>query len=314
MESRPLSLVSAKKLLVSNGYDEKAAERIIATAGLHEGKLNEIASFKAPKPEKELLSKYLALYPPAVVSAAKKSGIRLRDNSRMNALERSLSLVYHVDYSHLVPFKKLAADPCSKWSDKLKGALKKARKDLVAVQDFPSRFDLECKGELASKTEEWYRTGGFRLVLYPSSKEAELLKKEGARLDFNYQHAPGSLGFARFYISDGRLIVTNLQSDLFRSEWHESLEKRIAIRKRYGRWGNVLLSSLEKVAKNAGLKEMVMLTAYHINDKYGMNRSRMFNTYSELPQSEGYSLFETPGPRSMLGKQNAKTIFWRKVL
>jgi hypothetical protein len=309
-----MSLDSAKRLLAANGFEPRAAERIIATAGLHEGRLKDIAAFDAPARVKERVSKYLAIYPPAVVVHAIKSGANLGNNRQMSEIVKSHGKNYLVDHSRLPPFKRIVPEPCSAWSEKLKDALKSAVSVPAKGQPFPGRLALKCSGELASETEEGYRKGGFSLVLYPSKEEERRLEKEGARLDYNYRHEPGSLGFARFYVNGDRLIVSSVQSDLYRPEWHDSPKTRNAIRRRYKLWGNCLLASLAQMAKNAGLKEVVMVTAEHQGEKFSMDPQRMFQTYSELPQSEGFSLFEAKAPTAILGKERAKHVFWKKAL
>jgi len=239
-----MSLDAAKILLTSKGYRAPTAEKIIATTGLHEGRLREIAAFEASAPMKDMLSKYLAIYSPPVVRQAIESGVSLDDNSRMAEIVKSHGITYILDRSNFQPFKRLTPEPCSQWTENLKAALATAQGAKPGKSPFSARFELRCSGELASETEDGHRRGGFSLVMYPSEEDALRLKKEGARLDYNYEHEPGSLGFARFYVSDGRLIVSELQSDLFKSGWHDLVKTRNAIRRRYARWGNYMLSSL----------------------------------------------------------------------
>jgi len=314
MESRPVSLVSAKKLLADSGFEEKTAERIIATTGLHEERIRDIAEFKAAGRQKEKLSKYLAIYSPVVVSRALKSDVNLDNVRRMNELAKAHGKPYFLNH-HEIPFTKLDADPCPVWNDRLKSALAAAEKDKSRAPPFSGRLEIKGSRGVIAPTEDWYRQGGFSLVLYPSEADKARLEKDGARLDLNYQHEPGALGFARFYVCNGRLIVSNLQSDLYRPQWHDSPDARNAIRKRYARWGNYLLSSLEGVARKAGLKEVVVCTADDVFTKYAsIDPHKTFKIYSEVPQQEGYSLFQTPARTGFLGHHRAKNLFWGKKL
>jgi len=314
MESRLMSLESAKALLVSHGYKKQIADRIIATAGLHEGRLNDIANFEGKAKHKNLYSKYLAIYPPSVVTKAMESGVNLENYKQMAELVTQRRDAYTLESKSLPEFSKVNPESCSKWVDRLNVALANSAQYKSKRYRFAGRLEVRNSREFASPTEDNYRFGGLGLVLYPSEAEAEKLRKQGAHLEYNYEHEPGSLGFARFYVADDRIIVTNLQSDLTKSRWHDSPKVRDSIRTHYSQWSRYMLRALEDIARNAGLKEVVMCTANHIYEKYGtgMDPHKAYSQYAVLPQSEGYSLTETPKRLSILGHHRAKNLYWVK--
>jgi len=314
MESRQLQFQYAKNLLVSSGYKKQIADRIIATAGLHEGRLNDIARFEGKANVKNQLSMHLAIYPPAVVRKALDSGVNLDDYRAMDELVKAHRDAYTQKSESLPELRKVTPESCNVWLGKLKTALANSTQYHSKSYGFTGQLEVYNAREFASPTEDNYRLGGLGLVLYPSKHDEQDLKRRGARLDLNYEHMPGSLGFARFYIADGRLIVSNLQSDLAKSRWHESERVRDSIRKRYRQWDRYMLRALEDIARNAGLKEIVMCTANHVYEKYGssMDPHKVYHEYAVLPQSEGYSLKETSWRTFIVGRHRAKNLFWVK--
>jgi len=308
-----MSLESAKKLLISNGYRRQVTDRIIATAGLHEGRLKEIAKYDANVREKNKLSKYLAIYPPAVVRNAIESGVTLDNHRKMGEILSKNHSVYQVVYDSPPDANNVHPDSCSKWMGPLNVALANSASCKSRSCGFTGQLEVYNAREFASPNENDYRLGGLGIVLYPSEADKQKLQKQGAHLEYNYEHMPGSLGFARFYVANSRLIITNLQSDLAKPAWHSSPKARDSIRKRYSQWDRYMLRAIEDMARNAGLKEVVMCTANHIHEKYGgMNPHNAYAEYAVLPQSEGFSLVETPKPLSIVGYHRAKNLFWVK--
>jgi hypothetical protein len=134
-----------------------------------------------------------------------------------------------------------------------------------------------------------FQKGGITIAAYPTEHEIKTVEaktKTGSKPGVG-GHVEGAIGYVRFHKMGDAIAIENMQSDI-----HEA-HLPSALRKRYGTWADVLMSSVEKYAKEHGFKRIIMTTA---DDQMlgwtDLSPLTAHSLYSELPKKKGFALKE----------------------
>ncbi|HBH97567.1 MAG TPA: hypothetical protein DDX89_07275, partial [Candidatus Omnitrophica bacterium] len=124
--------------------------------------------------------------------------------------------------------------------------------------------------------------------LQPDVDEAALIRQEQAEAVLQQGHHPGALAFAYLLLDGDALIVTTLQSDLFRPlDGVPPLPKTLA--RRYNVWPDVLLTAIEDYARHLGLRRVQIVSAddqlRHAQRFSAIQADRL---YRSVPERHGY--------------------------
>jgi len=161
------------------------------------------------------------------------------------------------------------------------------------VSVFPAKFELVPFAFTGAN-----RAHAFTLVMYPRSEQLEEVGGEGKEAF----HVPGALAYARFYASEEKIVVSELQSDL------HLLNLPAKLRKKYEDWPKMLLLGVKEYAARKGFKQVWLTTAEQQLGKWrGLHPSTAFEVYARTPKKMGFALKET---HSVITEGMMSQLFW----
>lgn len=142
------------------------------------------------------------------------------------------------------------------------------------------------------------------LALFPSQNYQIDLAFRGAHMK---GHVPYSAGYVHFRIQDGKLIVSEIQSDLRYGGATNT------IRRKYKDWYKILYMSLNKYATEHGLDEIWIPTAEHqLRAWPELDEPKAIELYADNPSKLGFTLTQTSKP--IAAGKTTSNLYWRKTV
>jgi len=126
------------------------------------------------------------------------------------------------------------------------------------------------------------------LVLYPTEEELSMIRERKGKLEGHVP--PGALGAIWFYVEEGDLFVTHIQSIFFR-------KLPGSLRRRYDNWASMLLLVLEDYARDKNIERILIASSeaqLKRFDKVNPNLVRFL--YDQLPTDERFGYTRTDLP------------------
>ncbi len=181
--------------------------------------------------------------------------------------------------------------------EKLKDSLAAEKIRSMGIKVFPALFKISRL--------EGINSTSFVLGLYPSEEDLNEIKRQSAMPKKPLEkHFEGTICYARFRVSKGKLIVSNIQSNIANSKLKSGL------RKKYDDWGKMLILTLNDYALKMGLNEIWITTAEHQMKQWSeLHPKTALEVYGKIPSEMGFKIREEKS--TMVEGINSK-LFWTK--
>ena len=160
-----------------------------------------------------------------------------------------------------------------------------------------TKFKLNYKPVKANEFECRVRMNPFAylqhkdnmLVVYPSEADRTKLALETPRWGVK---VPGAIGFVKFNIINGAIVVSEINSELFSSS---GPKLSYMFSKKYASWTDMIVTSLKKYATSKRIKQIKIPTTVHqLRSELVLHPKKAFEMYSQAPYNTGFKLVNTP--------------------